>query len=579
MSDMYPTSPDFKKYTILIVDDNATNLGVIVDYLAGYGFQIMVARNGKMALKRAKFAPPDLILLDVRMPGIDGFETCRLLKADRRTKDIPVIFMTALTSTEDKVQGFAVGAVDYVTKPIQHEEVLARITTHLTLRDLQKQLQQANQELESANNRLEQRVADRTYRLQVMAQLSRQLNQIGDLDYLITTLVQGLQNSFAYYHVQVYLVEPESRAHALRAGRHAGQDLILARASQEIGHKFELYRLSKEQGIVGEVAKTNHYFLSNNVTECVTFVPNPLLPHTKSELALPLRLGDELIGVLDIHSEQLNYFTSKDVSMLQSIADGVAIAINNTRLLSEREATITKWQELDRAKSQFLGVVSHELRTPMNAILGFSEMLLEGVFGELPQPVQKRVKAILTRGEHMVELINNLLDLTQMEAGHLAVHLAPITDIREVIDEVIVTLKTQVGKKAIEIMIDLPADLPDVYADKKRLHQILLNLGSNAIKFTLKGKVTIQVRVDEPDKMRFSVIDTGVGIPGHMQALIFDAFKMVDMSNTRKQGGLGLGLAICKQLVHMQQGEIGLKSKEGVGSEFYFTIPLAVQEG
>ena len=148
MNTMNPTLIDYQSYSILIIDDNPTNLRVAVDYLEDHGFEIMVARNGKMGLKRARYAQPDLILLDVRMPNIDGFETCRRLKANAKTKDIPVIFMTALTSTEDKVKGFAVGAVDYVTKPIQHEEVLARITTHLTIRNLQKQLQQANHELE-----------------------------------------------------------------------------------------------------------------------------------------------------------------------------------------------------------------------------------------------------------------------------------------------------------------------------------------------------------------------------------------------------------------------------------------------
>lgn len=560
MSHIGSISLDFSQYTILVVDDNLNNLGVIVDYLAECGFKIMVARNGKVALKRAQFAQPDLILLDVKMPGMDGFETCRQLKAHPRTNNIPVIFMTALTSTQDKVQGFSVGAVDYVTKPIQHEEVLARITTHVMLSQLQKKLEEANQELEEANNQLEQRVADRTYRLQVMARLSHQLNKIGDLDSLLTTLVEELQSSFAYYYVQVYLTEPNK------------ESLILAHASFDIGYKIGLHRLSKEEGIIGQVAQTNDYVLSNNVA-------HPLLPDSRSELALPLRLGDEVIGVLDIHSTDLNHFTLKDVSMLQSMVDGLAIAINNTRLLDERQATITMLQELDRAKSQFLGIVSHELRTPMNAILGFSEMLLEGVFGELPERAKPRIKGIHTRGEHMVELINNLLDLTQMETGQFTVYLAPLEDIRAVIENVVATLKTQIGEKALTMVVEMPAKLPSICADARRLSQILLNLGSNAIKFTAEGTITIRVSLDQKNYVTFSVLDTGIGIPDDMHALIFETFKMVDMSNTRQQGGLGLGLAICKQLVHMHKGHIGVKSKEGVGSEFYFTIPLSEQEG
>ena len=145
---------NFSKYTILIVDDNPTNLAVIVGYLEKMGFEIITARNGKMGLRRAKFAHPDVILLDIMMPEMDGFEACRRLKEDEKTKDIPVIFMSALTDTEDKVKGFNLGAVDYVTKPLQQEEVLARVTTHLQIRDLTKNLQNANQELTDLSEQL-----------------------------------------------------------------------------------------------------------------------------------------------------------------------------------------------------------------------------------------------------------------------------------------------------------------------------------------------------------------------------------------------------------------------------------------
>ncbi len=140
-----------EKYTLLIVDDNPTNLGVMLDYLKRYGFKMMVARDGEGALKRARYAKPDIILLDVMMPGIDGFETCRQLKADETTRHIPVIFMTALAGSDDKVKGFEVGAVDYVTKPLYQEEVLARLITHLKIKDLTQKLQSANEELNRAN--------------------------------------------------------------------------------------------------------------------------------------------------------------------------------------------------------------------------------------------------------------------------------------------------------------------------------------------------------------------------------------------------------------------------------------------
>ena len=152
----------YQNYTLLIIDDNPNNLGVIVDYLGEYGFEIVVAKNGELGLKRAKTIQPDLILLDVLMPGIDGFETCRHLKADDKTADIPVIFMTALDGPEDKIKGFEAGGVDYVTKPIQQEEVLARITTHLRIRDLTVHLNIKIEELTQTRQELVQKIEELT---------------------------------------------------------------------------------------------------------------------------------------------------------------------------------------------------------------------------------------------------------------------------------------------------------------------------------------------------------------------------------------------------------------------------------
>ena len=184
-----PTESEFQEYTILIVDDNPANLSVLTDYLEDNGFEIMAARDGKTGLEMAHLAQPDIILLDVMMPGIDGFETCRRFKASDTTKEIPVIFMTALTSLEDKVKGFEVGGVDYITKPIQQEEVLARIATHLRIRELTQKLQRKTQEVIALNERLTEdnfRMSaelDVTRRLQQMVLPKEQeLKQITELD-------------------------------------------------------------------------------------------------------------------------------------------------------------------------------------------------------------------------------------------------------------------------------------------------------------------------------------------------------------------------------------------------------------
>ena len=170
----------FNGYIVLIIDDNPTNLGVVVDYLEESGLKIITAKNGEMGIKRAHFAKPDIILLDVMMPGINGFETCRRLKADETTTDIPVIFMTALDNTEDKVKGFEMGGIDYVTKPIQHEEVLARLTTHLSIRDLNKSLNAKIEELTQTHKELTKNVADLKQTRQELVQ-SEKMASLGRL--------------------------------------------------------------------------------------------------------------------------------------------------------------------------------------------------------------------------------------------------------------------------------------------------------------------------------------------------------------------------------------------------------------
>ncbi|MCB0191199.1 MAG: hybrid sensor histidine kinase/response regulator [Anaerolineae bacterium] len=181
MTTVEPKSPEPTPSTVLIVDDNPTNVGVLLDYLSNAGYRVLVAQNGESALERVAFARPDIILLDVLMPGIDGFETCRRLKANPDSQDIPIIFMTALAETVDKVKGFSIGAVDYVTKPIQHEEVLARLTAHVTIKNLQQQLQAKNENLQ----------AEISERKRAQAE---QAHLIAELDAFAHTVAHDLKN-------------------------------------------------------------------------------------------------------------------------------------------------------------------------------------------------------------------------------------------------------------------------------------------------------------------------------------------------------------------------------------------------
>ncbi len=546
-----------QRNTLLIIEDDATNLKVLVGYLETYEFELLIARNGESGFEKAKIGEPDLILLDIQMPGIDGFETCRRLKADKTTHSIPIIFMTALSSIKDKVKGLQLGAVDYITKPFDQTEVLARINTHLTLRHLQQQLQQANDELE-------ERVADRTHRLQVRARLSQQMNQIHQLDDLLTFVVTELKTNFAYAQVQVYLLDDDPHLGLTREIDIPGQAL-----------KGATHQLFGSENIILDMLQSNEDIVVNDLASDSEFLLTTDLPTVRSLLVIPLSVGDDpVMGSLNVYGETAGFFTAKEVSMLRSIASELASTLTNIRLQSEREATILELQALDKAKSQFLAVISHELRTPMNVILGYIELLTMGGVEPLSDPVKKMLDSAYERGLDLSTMIDTMLDITKMEMGQLAVSLETV-NVQAVFSKLVFRLQADIGDKPLSILIETPSDLPPVLADPTRLNQILSNLGDNALKFTQHGTVIFKAEEDpdQAEKVRFAVIDTGVGIPEDQLVVIFDLFKLADMSITRTHGGLGIGLAIAERLVKLQGGQLQVKSTVKQGSEFFFSLP------
>ncbi len=240
----------------------------------------------------------------------------------------------------------------------------------------------------------------------------------------------------------------------------------------------------------------------------------------------------------------------------------------------ELEVALEKLKELDRLKTEFLTMMSHELRTPLNSILGFSELLLLGVSGELDELVQNDVQLIHNSGQHLLVIINDVLDISKIEAGMIELVQQPL-DVHQIVHDVQAATASLVGDKPIKIVVDVPTPFPKAYADRTRLKQILLSLVDNAVKFTHEGQITIMARYsdEDPDMVHFSVVDTGIGIPHDKQQEIFEQFHQADMSNMRQYGGVGLGLTICQQLIQIHGGTIGVYSEVDAGSAFYFTVP------
>jgi signal transduction histidine kinase len=241
------------------------------------------------------------------------------------------------------------------------------------------------------------------------------------------------------------------------------------------------------------------------------------------------------------------------------------------RAAHQLRALNAELERASKAKSDFLASMSHELRTPMNAILGFTEMIRDEVYGEVPAEIREPVSDIHTCGKQLLGLINNVLDLSKIEAGHMELALGKYV-VDDIVNTVALSLRSLAATKGLELVATIPADLPLCVGDSKRLTQCLTNLAGNALKFTREGRVEIRVE-SRGDDLIYAVSDTGIGIPADQVAHIFEEFRQADVTVSRDFGGTGLGLSITRKLVELHGGRIWVESEEGKGSTFFFSIP------
>ena len=378
---------------ILIVDDTPASLKLLSELLLSEGYQVRPANSGELALVSIQSKLPQMILLDIRMPGIDGYEVCRRLKADNATKDIPVIFISALDAVKDRIKGFECGGIDFITKPFQREEVLARVRNHL--------------ELFSTRCDLEERTL--------------------------------------------------------------------------------------------ELADTN-----------------------------------------------------------KSLADA------NRQL-----------QQLDRLKSMFVASVSHELRTPLNSIIGFSDVMAQGMTGELNEKQLDYTKRINHAGQHLLALISDIIDIFKIESGRVETFPSEF-ELGDVIKEAVQSVQPMLNEKGLDLHLNLPADV-SLSTDRRRLTQCLLNYLSNAIKFTEKGSVTISA-IASTDKVEITVTDTGIGIAAEDMGRLFEAFERLDSHLQIKAGGTGLGLYLTREITrNLLLGDVFVECTPDKGCQFGLRIPRVTQ--
>jgi signal transduction histidine kinase len=294
----------------------------------------------------------------------------------------------------------------------------------------------------------------------------------------------------------------------------------------------------------------------------------------QAAVAAPMLREGVAIGTIVLRKSEPGGFTARQIDLLEAFAAQAVIAIENVRLFTEIQEKSRQLEVASQHKSQFLANMSHELRTPLNAILGYTEMMVDGLYGDLPEKAQGVLERVQSNGRHLLGLINDVLDLSKIEAGQLSLAVEEYS-VPDMVATVMSATESLAKTKGIALVSAMPQGLPRGMGDARRLTQVLLNLVGNAIKFTDQGKVEIRAR-QQGDRFKISVIDTGPGIAPADQAKIFEEFQQVDNTSTRKKGGTGLGLSISRKIVELHGGRITVESEVGKGSNFKITIPINV---
>jgi GAF domain-containing protein len=293
-------------------------------------------------------------------------------------------------------------------------------------------------------------------------------------------------------------------------------------------------------------------------------------------LSVPMLREGIPLGVLTLIRSEARPFTDKQIDLVSTFADQAAIAIENVRLFDEIQDKSRQLEIASQHKSQFLANMSHELRTPLNAILGYTELMADGIYGELPEKTMGVLKRLESNGRHLLGLINDVLDLSKIEAGQLVLELSDYS-LEDIAQTVRSTLEPLAADKKLAFKIEVAPKLPPGHGDGRRLTQVVINLVGNAIKFTDTGEVVIKATATD-GSFHLSVCDTGPGISAANQAKLFQEFQQADNAVTRKKGGTGLGLAISKRIVEMHGGKIWVESQLGHGSTFAFSLPVTVAQ-
>ncbi len=505
-------------------------------------------------------ASDDLVVVLIGAALGAALLTALIAAAVARRITLPIIELTATA-----VQ-IASGDLDQKVPTTRRDEIgiLARafnvMTTKLrTLYEgLEEKVRERTQQLQKANAEIRYRATQ----LAISAEVGRIATSILDRDVLLAQVVDLIRDCFQAYFVAIYFLDESEQWAVLKEGSGG----IGARL------KTEAYRVEIDQEcLVSQVAR-GLTPLVHSETALERHTDRHVFPHTRAELAVPLKIGQRKIGVLDVHSTHADAFEENEVMVLETLAGQIAVAIENARAYEIERQAAEQLREVDEFRRRFLSNMSRELRMPLNNIIGFSRVMLKGIDGPITELQREDLSAIYDSGQQLLALINDILDIAQIEAGQMELTLRPL-NLAEIAHSVIPTANALLEGRSIVFRHEIVTDLPLVRADPQRLRQVLVKLLSNAAKFTHEGEISLKVW-PQAYQVFVSIGDTGIGIPDQYRERVFEMFNQVPSSqSTSKNSGAGLGLTFSKEIIEMHGGTITMSSEEGHGSTFTIALP------